>query len=251
MKLSYNFLINYFNKAKYLLEAVKTKEIKMKIACISASNTKLIGDKSTSTRVCNLIKETILKDSKENISVEVLPLMDYDIKPCILCGACFKSGSCTQDEEFNRLLSKLLEANGVFLVVPHYSPIPAKLIMVFEKINEILYARWLDDPKYQSPLSNKPVGIIGHGGMAENEKTLRYYHDHLITPVANTLKSLSFNIIKLNESFPNGTAFGLKDNSCLKKVEKSIFPEIIQDWSAIEERIKPLIASVINASCNI
>lgn len=216
----------------------------MKIICISASNTKLIGDKSTSTRVCNLIKETIM-DSRKDISVDVVPLMDYDIKPCILCGACYKNGSCTQDEGFNRLLSKLEECQGIFLVVPHYSPIPSKLIMIFEKINEILYAGWINNPEYQSPINNKPVGIIGHGGMAENENTLKHYHDHLVTPIANTLKSLSYNVIKLNESFPNGAVFGLKDDSCIKKIEHSIFPEIIQDWPAIEERIKPLIANLM------
>jgi len=224
----------------------------MKITCISASNTKLIGDKSTSTKVCNLIKETILKDYNENISVDVVPLMDYDIKPCILCGACLESKSCVEDEEFNRLLSKLIDSQGIFVVVPHYSPIPAKLIMVFEKINEINYASWANDPEYKSPFNNKPVGIIGHGGMAENEKVLNYYHEHLITPVAYAMRSLYFNVIKQDDSFPNGAAFGLKDNSCIKKVENSVFPEIIQDWSTIEERIKPLIANVmkeINDSC--
>ncbi|MDP4090725.1 MAG: NAD(P)H-dependent oxidoreductase, partial [Bacillota bacterium] len=186
----------------------------MKITCISASNTRAKGDKSTSIRVCNLIKEIVLKEPQCPVTVDVIPLMDYEVKPCILCGACFKEGHCVQDEEFNRILEALVEAQGIFLVVPHYSPIPAKLIMVFEKINEILYARWINDQAYQSPFLNKPVGIIGHGGMVENEKSLQYYHDRLITPVADTMRSLSFKVIGLDEGFLNGAAFGLKDDSC-------------------------------------
>jgi multimeric flavodoxin WrbA len=205
----------------------------------------MINDKSASTKVCNLIKDTILTDYKENMSVDVVPLMDYDLKPCILCGACMKTGRCVQDEEFNKLLVTLENADGFFIVVPHYSPIPAKLLMVFEKINEIMYANWLNNPQYQSPLNNKPVGIIGHGGMTESKENLKYYHDNLITPVANTLKALSFRIIKLNETYPNGAPFGLKDDSCLKNVKDNIFPEIIQDWSTIEDRIKPLITNVM------
>lgn len=217
----------------------------MKITCISASNTKLKGNNSTSTKVCCLIKEILSKDNNKNMTVDIIPLMDYDISPCILCGDCYKSSRCLYDEDFNDVLTGLLDSQAIFIVVPHYSPIPAKLIMIFEKINEILYASWINDSKYQSPLKNMPVGIIGHGGMTETADSLKYYHDHLITPVANTLKSLSFKIIGLNERFPNGAAFGLKDDSCLRKVEGSIFPEIIQDWSTIEERIKPLIKNVV------
>jgi hypothetical protein len=119
--------------------------------------------------------------------------------------------------------------------------------MIFEKINEITYAGWLNDPKYLSPFFNKSICIIGHGGMVEGEDTLKYYHDYLITPIANTLKALSFNIVKLNDDFPNGVPFGLKDNSCIVKAENSIFPEIIQDWEKIEERIKPIVINGIKS----
>ncbi len=217
----------------------------MIITCISASNTKLMDKKSTSTKVCYLIKDMIVKYDKEDISVDIIPLMDYDIKPCIFCGGCFETSDCVYDKEFNRVFSELLKSDGIFFVVPHYSPIPSKLIMIFEKINEILYANWIKDAKYKSPLSNKPVGIIGHGGMVENDKVLKYYHDNLITPVADTLASLSFNIVGIDDRFPKGVAFGLKDDSCLKKVDNFIFPEINQDWVTIEGRIKPLIENVM------
>jgi NAD(P)H-dependent FMN reductase len=222
----------------------------MKITCISASNTKSIGDNSTSTKICNLVKSSILKGFNESISVDVVPLMEYDLKTCKLCGDCMNSGTCPYDVDFNKVLEKIIEADAVFVIIPHYSPIPAKLIMVLEKLNEIIYSRWLDQPQYQSPFREKPVGIVGHGGMIEKEGTLRYYHDHLVAPVANTLQSLSFRIIKYNEDFPYGVTFGLRDDSCIKKSENSIFPDIIQDWPMIEHRIQPLIENVMKAIIN-
>lgn len=212
----------------------------MKIACISASNSRIAEEKSTSVRVCNMIKD-IIKEMKEDIEVEIIALKDYNIKPCILCGACYSRGLCIYDKEFNKLLKTLETVQGIFLVVPHYSPIPSKLLMIFEKINEITYAGWLNNPNYQSPFANLKVGIIGHGGMVDNEANIKYYHDNLITPIADTLRALSFNIIQADNKFQNGVAFGLKDNTCLKKYENSVFPEIIQDWAMIEERIRPLI----------
>lgn len=213
----------------------------MRIACVSASNSKLDEEKSASVRVCKIIKDIILKEAKENIQVEIIALKDYNIKSCILCGACYSNGVCIYDEEFNKLLKALEAVQGMFLVVPHYSPIPSKLLMIFEKINEITYAGWINNPGYQSPFNNLRVGIIGHGGMVDNEANIKYYHDNLVTPVANTLKALSFLIVQPNNEYQNGVAFGLKDDTCLRKSENSIFPDIIHDWEMIEERIKPLI----------
>ncbi len=213
----------------------------MKIACVSASNSKVAEGKSTSIRVCNMIKDIIHKETKEDIEVEVIALKDYNIKSCILCGACYSNGLCLYDEDFNKLMKALETVQGMFLVVPHYSPIPSKLLMILEKVNEITYSGWLNNPNYQSPFHNLRVGIIGHGGMVDNEANNKYYHDHLITPVANTLKALSFLIVQLNNEYQNGVSFGLKDDTCIKKSENSIFPDIIQDWVMIEERIKPLI----------
>lgn len=204
-----------------------------------------MGDKSTSITTCNMIKTIIQRDYSLEISINILPLVNFDMKPCILCGNCHRDNQCKFDEAFNKLLNQLLESDAIFLVVPHYSPIPSKLIILFEKLNEIIYSSWLNDPEYVFPLSGKPVGIIGHGGMAESDEVLKYYHDNLISPVANTLKSLSLKIVGHSEQFSKGAPFGLKDENCLKKTEKILFPEIVQDWTLIESRIKPLVDNLL------
>lgn len=217
----------------------------MKIKCISASNTKRMGDKSASTNVCQMIKNNISAIHNGIAEVDILPLMDYDLKPCILCGDCSASGHCPYDDAFNKIFDQIVDADGLFFVIPHYSPIPSKLLILFEKINEILYAKWIHDPEYISPLNGKPVGIVGHGGMVETEAVLKYYHEQLVTPVANTLKSLSFKPIPCDDQFPNGAVFGLKDDACIYKVEGKLFPDIRQDWMSIDARIKPLIENFI------
>jgi multimeric flavodoxin WrbA len=184
------------------------------------------------------------QDYKGEIEAEVVPLMDYELRNCTLCGSCFKTGECVFDPEFNRLMEHITDAEGFFLVIPHYSPIPSKLLMVLEKMNELTYAGWINDPAYQSPFNNKPVGLIGHGGMTESDTTLRYYHDRLITPVADTLKSLSFQIVQYSDTYEYGAAFGLKDDTCIRAKENEVFPEILQDWPKIEARIAPLIEKV-------
>jgi len=155
--------------------------------------------------------------------------MDYDLKPCMLCGDCSVSGHCPYDEAFNTLYDQILEADGLFIVIPYYSPIPSKLLILFEKTNELFYAKWIHNPTFLSPLNGIPVGIIGHGGMVESPEVLKYYHDHLVSPVANTLKSFSLKLIPCDSKFPNGAVFGLKDDVSQYRVEGKLFPEIRQD----------------------
>jgi multimeric flavodoxin WrbA len=207
-----------------------------------------MGGNSTSTKVCRIVENIIRRDCKEGIEVNTVSLVNCNFKPCILCGSCAKTNKCIYDEDFNEIYSKMCKSDGVFFVVPHYSPIPSKLIMIFEKINEIMYAGWINDQNFTSPITQKAVGVIGHGGCPENDEILKYYHDNLIAPVARTLKSLSFDVVGVDEEFKYGAALGLRDNNCFEKAENSVFPGIIQDWANIEKRIRPLVKNVIDKS---
>lgn len=216
----------------------------MEIVCISASNTPNMGENSTSTRVCELIKKIVISESPASVT-EVIPLMNQRIKFCMLCGDCSEDGLCPYDNDFNNVYAKLKEADVCFFVVPHYTPIPSKLLAVFEKINEILYAQSIHIPQFQSPFLYKRAAVIGHGGSAESREVLQRYHDSLITPVANTLSSFGFSIVGFNEDFPLGAPFGLKDETCVQPSEGSVFPETIQSWKLIESRIRPLVLKAI------
>jgi hypothetical protein len=218
-----------------------------KLICISASNTRLIGYNSTSVKLGYVIDKIVQKDENNKVEVQVLPLMDYDIKTCILCGLCNRNGRCVYDEEFNRILLRIEEADGIVFIVPHYSPIPSKLIMLFEKLNEIMYSGWLKNPDFKSAWQDMPVSVIGHGGMVETEESLIYYYEQLVTKVADTLRSFSFRVIGVNDQKPNGVCFGLKDDSCLRTREDAVFPDIQQDWEMIEERVEPLIDRLLKS----
>ena len=217
-----------------------------KLICISASNAKLIGNNSTSIKVGYLIENIVHNQAKDKFEVQVLPLMDYDLKTCILCGNCNSSNRCVYDQEFNHLLKLIEDADGIIFIVPHYSPIPAKLIMLFEKLNEIMYSGWLKNPQYKASWCDTLAAVIAHGGMVETEESLSYYYEQLVTRVADTLHSLTFQIIGANDEQPNGVCFGLRDDNCLITREDAIFPDIMQDWEMIEKRIEPLIGKMLN-----
>ncbi|ERJ12439.1 NAD(P)H-dependent oxidoreductase [Haloplasma contractile] len=220
----------------------------MNITCISASNTKLMGGNSASTKVCELVKNMITDDcNRTNLSIDVVPLMSYDLRPCDLCGHCGEDSKCIYNDGFNLLFQKIIKSDLIFLVVPFYSVIPSKLTILFEKLNEVLYCNWVNDHQYVPPFKDIPIGIIGHGGMPQGDKVLNYYHEHLISPVARTLKSLSFNVLPHNEEFPNGIAFGLENEHSIKVdiPDNLKLPEIVHNYEMIKDTIQPFVKQVI------
>lgn len=213
----------------------------MNIVCISASNIKHAGEKSTSLKVCNIIKEIINRSTSANVNVEIIPLTDYNLKPCIGCGGCFKQDKCLEDNDFNHIYNIICKTDALFIVSAHYAPIPSKLSMFLEKIEQIAFLKRFNDEKYRSPLFGKPVGIIGHGG--GTEEICRYYKEPVIDSIWNALSyPVEMNVVGLDDGQSRGLVLPVKS---VGRESSSIFPVQKYDWIDIENRLDPLVHNVI------
>lgn len=214
----------------------------MIITCISASNIKHAKDYGTSSKICDLIKEMVIKKGKNLIAVELIKLVDYELSPCIGCGKCFKKDVCVYDEDFNNIYSKAIKSDGLFVVSAHYAPIPSKLSMLLEKMEQLAFLPRFHKEEDRSPLYKKPVGIIGHGG--GTEEIVKGYKGVVLNTIANALSyPIEMDILGVNEEWPNGIAFPIKE---VIKDENSIFPIQKYDWEDIKVRIEPLVNNMID-----
>lgn len=220
----------------------------IKLACISAANIEVARNNSASVRTCEMIRDMV-QSSSPSIEVEIISLIDYEMNACRMCGNCLKTQRCIRDEAFNHVLEKMIAADGIFLVVPHYAPLPSKLMMLCEKMEEIAFLGWCADQNYQFPLAKKPVGIIGHGGQPTSDEVVAYYKRMVVEPVAMALAAVSMHVIGAGagEDDRRGVAFGIKS---IAKRPNSAFVDIQHDWSDIHERISPLVSSVVAAAQN-
>lgn len=213
----------------------------MKVVCLSASNINPARQHSASTRTCELIRDQLL-EKQPSIDVEIVPLIDYAMKPCRMCGECLPMLHCSQDEAFNQVHARLQSADAVFLVCPHYAPIPSKVMILLEKMEEMAYLKYCQDNTFLTPVHGKPIGIVAHGG--QTEEALPYYKTALLDPLANAFASVQMRVIGAGEQWPNGVTFGIKS---LTMPTNSIFVTIEHDWQAIRQRIQPLVENVIAA----
>jgi len=210
----------------------------MDIVTLSFSqNTKAI--KNNSFQIAEMIEEVIEKP------VRHINIRDYHIMPCHLCGDCANSHTCEIDGAFKRLLVDIGNPDLLFMVVPYYSPFPSKLMIFFEKLNEIFYSAWMNDQTYIHPLQKTPVGLIVHGGLVSSKEVINHYKVMMNRPITHTLKGLGFKVVEDDELYKNGFALGIENESCIKGVKKEVFPLVSHRDDYIKQTIKSYVDFVI------
>jgi len=214
----------------------------MKVVCISASNIKQSKDKSTSLIACQII-EKILKTKlkRDAITVDIIRLADAELSPCTGCGRCFETGKCAIYDDFNSIYSKIAKSDAVFIVSPHYAPIPAKLSILLEKMEQPTFLHWFHDNSYKPATYKKPVGIIAHGGGGE-KGMLHSYKEMVLDTIANALQTIMMDVVGIDDEWLNGVVFPVKE---VQKSKNEIFPIQIYDWAEIEKRLTPLVEKVV------
>jgi len=203
----------------------------MKLLTISCSNVKAMQENSASVKTCSIFGQLVAK--KDNsVIMETVLLSNLEFTPCIMCGKCAGTEKCVYDENFNQLWQKLKAADLIFFAIPHYAPIPAKLMMVLEKLQEFCFVGYCFNPEYHYPLIGKKAALAAHGGSPE--KYIGVYHQNILTPVANALAGAGLKITKVDED--KGIVFGVEE--ILEK--NDALPEMVHNWTKIELLLEKL-----------
>lgn len=214
----------------------------MRVLNISASNMVHAKKESTSLEVCQIIEKIIkTKLTGNDIQIENVRLVDAGLSPCTGCGKCFMMNKCATDDCFNNIYSRIAQSDALFIVSPHYAPVPAKLCMLLEKMEQISFLNRFHDINYRPIVCKKPVGIIAHGG-GSDDAALRSYKDMVLDTIANALQTIMMDVVGLNDEWPTGIAFPVKE---VLQGEDEIFPLQLYDWADVENRVTPLVLNVI------
>ena len=196
----------------------------MKITCISGSNILNSKAESTSLQLCAVIAQTA---ARKHISCEIIDLRSYALSPCTGCGCCFSTRRCHMDAGF------------IFFISPHYAPIPAKVSMLLEKMEQITFLHWWKDNSYRSELYHLPAGIISHGGGAQ--WALKSYKAMVNDTIANALETIQCRVIPFDSEWNTGISLPIS------KIEEtdSIFPVQRYDWDSIRQKLEEYIEIVL------
>lgn len=202
---------------------------------ISASNVKKTKKNSQSL----LLATTLQKSLRDNdIDSDILDLRDYELTPCIMCEKCVKSGKCVRGDDYNKVYKKILKHKDIAVICPHYAGIPAKLMMLLEKIQEVCYLKSCTKQKDAYPLKGSVAAIIAHGGMTEGYEGL--YNSNIVVPLGNALKALG--MVVVNDTITIPLTVGVKQYF-EKRESKSVCYLKEND----NEVIRKVISELVNA----
>ncbi len=127
--------------------------------------------------------KTALDVFKEaGIKTELISLRDKEIKPCTGCYDCVKKGCCTiEDDDFDRILDKMREAEGLVLGSPVYlSSVVPQMMALLARATFVAY--WND--KFFSGKVGGPITVARRAGhnLAFSQLLLWFFINGITVP---------------------------------------------------------------------
>ncbi|EDS89525.1 NADPH-dependent FMN reductase domain containing protein [Entamoeba histolytica HM-1:IMSS] len=97
-------------------------------------------EKGNTFTMLSWVKEGL---EKEGIEVEIYQLGKKEIKPCVACYACQKTGKCWKDDSvMDELLQKIIEADGIIIGSPtYYADVPGVVKTFIDRSQPIYYSK--------------------------------------------------------------------------------------------------------------
>ena len=211
----------------------------MNLVCISASNiAHQKPESSTSYKICQIAAREMSK-AISGVQSKIIELKTKTIHPCVGCGKCLDSHRCVYSDDFNQIYDDIADADTVFIVSPHYAPIPAKLAAMLEKMEQITFLHWGKDSSYKSEVYGKPAGVISHGG--GGEWALKSYKKMVNDTITNALDTIQMKVVPFSDEWDTGLSLPV-DKVVFQ--DSSIFPLQEYDWDFIADKITLYVAAV-------
>jgi len=134
-----------------------------------------------------LLREALAGAESEGGLVEYLSLNDRVIAPCVSCNACFKTGVCRVQDDYQEIFSKMLEADRLIFATPiYFMAVCAQGKQMIDRCQCLWSRKYvLKEPLFESDTRYRRGMVIAVGGSKSKKMfdsirmTMKYYFDVL------------------------------------------------------------------------
>jgi multimeric flavodoxin WrbA len=146
---------------------------------------------STSPRVKGntdlLLREVLAGAESAGGEVEYITLRDYNVSPCVECNACYKTGRCKTQDDYQIISEKMLKANRLILATPiFFMAVCAQCKLLIDRCQCLWSHKYiLKKPLVNSNNRNRFGAVIAVGGSRSTKMfgsirlTMKYFFDVL------------------------------------------------------------------------
>ncbi len=126
------------------------------------------------------VNELVKTFETEGVETEVMQIGNQDIRGCIACGSCGKTGKCVFDDAVNLIAPKFEEADGLIVASPvYYASANATLIACLDRL---FYSTNFD----KTMKVGASVVVARRGGLSATYDELNKYFTISGMPVASS-----------------------------------------------------------------
>ncbi|MHC4069255.1 MAG: flavodoxin family protein [Planctomycetota bacterium] len=134
-----------------------------------------------------LLKRALDGAQSAGATTEYLRLVDYKIAPCIECNACYKTGSCKINDDYQIIAEKMLAADRLIFATPiFFMAVPAQAKLLIDRCQCLWAHKYvLKKPLIQTAGRDRRAMVIAVGGSKSKKMfgsislTMKYYFDAL------------------------------------------------------------------------
>jgi multimeric flavodoxin WrbA len=152
-------------------------------------NIKVLGI-STSPRIKGnsdlLLHQALAGAESAGASIEYVHLNDYKISPCIECNACYSTGTCAVQDDFQKLLKKMLDTDHLIFATPiFFMSVCAQAKMLIDRCQCLWAHKYVLKKELITPGHDRRAAVIAVGGSKSKKQfecirlTMKSYFDSL------------------------------------------------------------------------
>ncbi len=145
---------------------------------------------STSPRINGnsdlLLHEALAGAESAGSHIEYIHLSDYNISPCIECNACYTTGTCEIQDDFQQLLKKMLDADRLVFATPiFFMTVCAQAKMLIDRSQCLWVNKYILKKQLITPKRDRRAMVIAVGGSKSTKQfesirlTMKSYFDVL------------------------------------------------------------------------
>jgi multimeric flavodoxin WrbA len=134
-----------------------------------------------------LLKQALSGAESANAQTEYIRLADFNIAPCIECNACYKTGTCAVQDDYQMISSKMLEADRLIFATPiFFMTVSAQAKLLIDRCQCLWAHKYvLKEPLVETAGRDRRAMAIAVGGSKSKKMfesirmTMKYYFDVL------------------------------------------------------------------------
>lgn len=145
---------------------------------------------STSPRIKGnsdlLLRQALAGAESAGACTEYIHSPDYNVSPCIECNACYETGLCKVQDDYQQLLKKILDANHIIFATPvFFMTVCAQAKMLIDRCQCLWAHKYVLKKELITPVHVRRGMVIAVGGSRSKKQfecirlTMKYYFDSL------------------------------------------------------------------------